>query len=207
MAFIVFEGIDASGKSTLLELLSQKLKDKGILALNTKEPGGTAIGSQIRQLLLDKKYSQLDPLSETLLYYADRKQHVEEFIKPQLKKGYWVLSDRYWASTSAYQCGGRGIDDKFVKILKDKVCKNCEPDLWLLLDSKVELSLKRLLTKKDSSKDRLESEPLSFHQRVRDYYLKLSQKDPDRWLVLEASQSPQQLLQKLWSTLQSKKLV
>ena len=135
MAFIVFEGIDASGKSTLLELLSQKLsqelsqksKDTGALVLKTKEPGGTHIGGQIRQMLLDKGHSQLDSVSETLLYYADRKQHVEEFIKPNLKKGHWILSDRYWASTSAYQCGGRGIDEEFVKILRNQVCQTANP--------------------------------------------------------------------------------
>lgn len=204
MAFIVFEGIDASGKSTLLKLLLQKLQEEGIGALTTKEPGGTKIGAQIRHLLLDKKHSELDPLAETLLYYADRQQHVEEFIKAQLKKGHWVLSDRYWASTSAYQCGGRGIDEEFIKKLRDKVCKNCEPDLWVLLDSPVELSLKRLLANK---KDRMESEPQSFHQRVRDYYLKLSKEDPDHWLVLPADQDPQQLLQKLWKSLQDKKLI
>ena len=204
MAFIVFEGIDASGKSTLIQLLSKKLKEHGISVLETKEPGGTKIGSRIRKLLLDKNNSELNPLSETLLYYADRKQNIEELIKKGLEQGQWVLSDRYWASTSAYQCGGRGIDEDFVEGLRRKICQNCEPDLWVLLDSKVDLSLKRLSSK---NRDRLEAEPQTFHQRVRNYYLKLSKKEPSQWLVLDADQSSEELLKKVWRELQNKKLL
>ena len=152
MAFLVFEGIDASGKSTLLDLLCQRLAEKGIAFVKTKEPGGTQIGKQIRNLLLDKENVNLNPLSETLLYYADRRQHIEELIQAHLKKNQWVLSDRYWASTSAYQCGGRGIDEKFIESLRRQVCQDCEPDIWVLLDAPIEITLKRLsVSKKDRS--------------------------------------------------------
>ena len=203
MAFLVFEGIDASGKSTLLNLLCEKFQNEGIAFTQTREPGGTKTGGKIREFLLEKQNTLLDPLAETFLYYADRKQNIEELIKPSLKKGLWVLSDRYWASTSAYQYGGRGIDESFIKQLRKKVCADCEPDLWLLLDLPVEEALKRLSSRKDN-RDRFEMEKKAFHQRVRGYYLKLAKQEPSKWLVLDAVKPPAQLLEQLLSHLQQK---
>lgn len=207
MAFLVFEGIDGSGKSTLLHLLCETFKKEDLTFVKTREPGGTSIGEKIRKTLLEKQNTALDPLAETLLYYADRKQHIEEIIKPSLKKGVWVLSDRYWASTSAYQCGGRGIDENFINHLKKKVCSHCEPDLWVLLDLPVEESLKRLLTSKKNSRDRFEEEDKAFHQKVRDYYLKLAKQDSSKWLVLNAEKPPTQLLEQILSHLKQKAIL
>ena len=206
MAFLVFEGIDGSGKSTLIDLFCAKLEEKKLSFVKTKEPGGTKIGQEIRNLLLEKSHIHLSSISETLLYYADRRQHIEEFIKPHLKKNITVVSDRYWASTSAYQCGGRNINEGFVESLKQQVCQDCEPDLWILLDLPIEITLKRLfLSKKD--RDRMEMENSSFHQRVRDYYLNLAKKDPEKWLVLSGKKSPSILLEELLSHLKSKKIL
>ena len=201
MAFLVFEGIDASGKSTLLDLLCKTFQDKGLAFVKTKEPGGTKNGEKIRKILLEKHNFILDSLAETLLYYADRRQHIEELVKPSIKKDLWVLSDRYWASTSAYQCGGRGVDESFVQSLQKQICEACEPDLWILLDLPIEEALKRLFVSKKDNRDRLEMENSAFHQRVRDYYLKLAQKEPAKWLVLDATKPTAWLLEQLLSYL------
>ncbi|MBC6415983.1 MAG: dTMP kinase [Bdellovibrionales bacterium] len=205
MAFIVFEGVDASGKSLLLNLFTKELQNFGIQFIQTKEPGGTKIGQQIRKILLEKKNKKLDSLAETLLYYADRQQHIQEVIAPQLKNKLWVISDRYWASSSAYQSGARAVSKKLVNTLKEEVCKNYQPDLWVLLDICVEMSLKRLSRKE--AKDRLESEHAGFHQVVRDSYLKLAKSQPEKWLILDASQDPKKLLKDLMSHLKSKALL
>ena len=205
MAFLVFEGIDGSGKSTLLNLLSEQLKKQGLNPVCTREPGGSFTGEKIREILLAKQNTSLDSLAETLLYYADRKQHIEEVIKPSLNKGFWLLSDRYWASTSAYQCGGRGVEENFINQLKENTCSDCEPDLWILLDLPVEISLKRLLVSRKNNRDRFEREEQAFHQRVRDYYLKLAHGDPSKWLLLDATLSPEELLEKLLSYLKERK--
>ena len=201
MAFLVFEGIDASGKSTLLDLLCKTFQDKGLAFVKTKEPGGTKNGEKIRKILLEKHNFILDSLAETLLYYADRRQHIEELVKPSIKKDLWVLSDRYWASTSAYQCGGRGVDESFVQSLQKQICEACEPDLWILLDLPIEEALKRLFVSKKDNRDRLEMENSAFHQRVRDYYLKLAQQEPAKWLVLDATKPTAWLLEQLLSYL------
>ena len=203
MAFLAFEGIDSAGKSSLLRLLAKELEAKGLPALATREPGGTATGQAIRKILLSKQAP--DPLTETLLYYADRKQHIEERIKPALKKGLWVLSDRYWASTSAYQSGARGVDEELIDSLRQTVCRALEPDLWILLDLPVKTALKRL--SKQTERDRFEKEKAEFHQKVRDYYLKLAKKDPGRWLILQAENPPEKLLREILLHLQKKALL
>ena len=204
MAFLVFEGIDGSGKSTLLELLYNRLKQQRLPVVKTKEPGGTQIGENIRKLLLDRGNVRFSTLAETLLYYADRRQHIEEFIKPNLKKDITVISDRYWASTSAYQCGGRNISESFVEILRKQVCWDCEPDLWVLLDLPVEIALKRLYLSKKDTRDRMEMENSAFHQRVKDYYMNLATKDPSKWLVLSGEKASSVLLEELLAHLQKR---
>ena len=207
MAFIVFEGIDGSGKSTLIDLFCEKLEEKKLPFIQTREPGGTKIGQKIRNLLLEKSNTNLSALSETLLYYADRKQHIEEFIKPHLQKNINVISDRYWASTSAYQCGGRNISESFVETLITEICQDCQPDLWILLDLPVEITLKRLFVTKKDNRDRMEMENRSFHEKVRDYYLKLAKKNPDKWLILSGEKAPSLLLEELIAHLKSKKIL
>lgn len=207
MPFLVFEGIDASGKSTLIQALEKELQQRKIKPVVTKEPGGSALGLKIRSLLIEKSSQPPSPHAEVLLYFADRSQHIQEVIKPALEREAWLISDRYWASTFAYQCGGRKMDEEWVLSLKKSTCPDsCEPDLWILLDLPVESSLDRLQTTR-THRDRFELEKKEFHQGVRDYYLKLSQQSPDSWLVLDALQPPQKLLEKILVTLKEKNIL
>ena len=207
MAFLVFEGVDGSGKTTLIQSLSEFLKKKGTPFMITREPGGTEVGQEIRALLLKKRQLPPLPAVETLLYYADRKQHVDQVIQPALKRGKWILSDRYWASTSAFQCGGRGENENFVNLLKERICGTCQPDLWVLLDLPVEQSLKRLNKSSNQELDRFEVESREFHQRIRDYYLKLSRENQKKWLILDATQSSEQILSDLLAQLKKRNLL
>jgi len=207
MAFIVFEGVDGSGKSSLIDVFSKELKKRGVSFIKTKEPGGTPIGKQIRQLLLNRDNNALNPLSETLLYYADRKQHIQDLIAPARHQKKWILSDRYWASTSAYQCGGRAVSESFVESLKKQICGDYQPDLWVLLNLPLEISLKRLTHANKNQPDRMEQENSAFHQKVKDYYLKLAQKEPEQWLILDSRENSPQLLTKLISHLEKKGLL
>jgi len=204
MAFIVFEGVDGSGKSSLIQDFLKELKKRELSFVQSKEPGGSLIGQKIRKLLLDRNNNTLNPLAETLLYYADRAQHIQDVIAPALEKKKWVILDRYWASTSAYQCGGRRISESFVWSLMKEVCKKHQPDLWVLLDLSLEISLKRLNHSSSKKIDRMEQEKPDFHQRVKNYYLKLAQQEPEKWLILNSSEKPSQLLKQLISQLEKK---
>ena len=203
MAFLAFEGVDGSGKSVLIKGFSKVLKKKGIAFVVTREPGGTETGREIRSILLKKRRIPPSPSVEILLYYADRKQNVDQVIKPALRRGEWALSDRYWASTSAFQCGGRAEKEDFVNFLRERVCGECQPDLWVLLDLPVEESLKRL-KKRAKSPDHFEMEDRRFHQKVRNYYLQLARRDQKRWLILDARLSPDRLLSVLTERLEER---
>ena len=202
MAFLAFEGIDGAGKTTLIKALSKELKKKGIHPFITKEPGGTKVGKQIRRILLKKTTSPPSPQTEILLYYADRNQNIKENIKPALKKGQWVISDRYWASTAAYQYGGRKTGKNLIDYLTREVCGNCQPDLWILLDIPLKESLNRL-----NNKDRFEEEKISFHRKIKIYYLKLAKSHPDQWLVLSGLKSPKELVNIILNHLTKKNLI
>ncbi|MFN2341467.1 MAG: dTMP kinase [Halanaerobium sp.] len=173
--FITFEGIEGSGKSTQINLLADHLQDKGYDVLVSREPGGTALGEKIRQLLLDPQYDSMDYRTEILLYAADRAQHVKEKIKPALEQGKIVISDRFADSNLAYQAAGRGLDYEMVYQINDWVIDSTWPDLTFVLDIDIKEGLKRAraLTP-DAAGDRLEREVDDFHQRVRDAYLKMA---------------------------------
>ena len=203
MAFLVFEGTDGSGKTTLIKSFISELKKRNITPVLTKEPGGTNLGISIRDILL-KQENPPHPLSELLLYFADRKQNIEERIKPALSKGKWVVSDRYWASAYAFQHAGRKVDSSFMISLKNFVCKGCEPDLWILLDLPVEFSLKRLQLSRKGLLDRFELEEKDFHERVRQAYLELAEKEKDKWLILKAEKSPEALVKDILLHLKEK---
>lgn len=208
MGFVVFEGIDGSGKSSLIVSLSKDLKKRGLNLNLTKEPGGTVLGQKIRKLLIEHTPHPPTAQAENLLYFADRSQHIKEVIEPTLKKGEWLISDRYWASTFAYQCGGRQINEKFVSSLHKLLCPpECEPDLWILLDLPVEVSLQRMEKERKNQRDRFELEERDFHQRVRDYYLKIAQSNPKNWLVVDACQAPEQILKKIIKDLENRNLL
>ena len=167
--FIVFEGIDGSGKTTQINELSKWLLGTNLIPKNnqlfiTREPGGTELGKSIRSLLLDTSKSKSpDSITELLLYAADRSQHVNEIIRPTLKKGDWVISDRFCGSTLAYQGYGRKLDIKLIKDLENIATQGLSPDITFLLDIPVEESIKRRLNKKD---DRIEKEGKEFLSNV-----------------------------------------
>ena len=186
--FITFEGIEGSGKTTQINFLADYLKEQGHDVLISREPGGTALGEKIRQLLLDPQYDSMDYRTEILLYAADRAQHVKEKIKPALKQGKIVISDRFVDSNLAYQAVGRGLDYEMVYQINDWVIDSCWPDLTFILDIDIKEGLKRARAlSSDSAGDRLEREVDEFHQRVRDAYLEMAEKE--RFALVDAGGS------------------
>jgi dTMP kinase len=204
MAFIVFEGLDGAGKSTLIRALSQNLERLNQTFVLTREPGGTRLGDEIRQLLLRTQGEAPIPRAELLLYQAGRAQHVDCVIGPALKKGQWVLCDRYSASSIAFQCGGRNMNQAEVEWLNNYSTGSLVPDLWVLLDLDADTAKARMAGRE---LDRFELEHRDFHQRVRDSYLRLAKAEPAKWLVLSALDTPEQLEQKLISEMQSRGLL
>lgn len=185
--FIVVEGIEGSGKSTLSKRLKVSLEKAGQKVLLTREPGGTKIGQAIRTLLLSdpQEGASMDFKTELLLFFADRAQHIKEVILPALKVGQIVLCDRYFYSTLAYQHYGRGLERGMIDTLIKLVVGTTTPDLVILVDLDPEIALTR--AKSRSSLDRIEKEDISFHTRIRDGFLKLAKEDVDRFLVLDGT--------------------
>lgn len=204
MRFIAFEGLDGSGKSTLIEGLKSELNRQGVQCRVTREPGGSPLGDELRQILLRLHGDTPAPRTELLLYQAIRAQHVEKLIRPTLQEGSWVLSDRYAASSVAFQSGGREISTTDVEKLNEFSTGGLQPDLYVLLDVSVEESLRRRQGREvrtGQSMDRFEREKQDFHQRVREAYLALAKKDSARWLVISSQQKPAEVLQQLLSEL------
>lgn len=200
MAFIVFEGLDGSGKSTLMKCLSQALTERKIEHELTREPGGTALGDQLRDLIVAKGPQAPTGRAELLMYEASRAQLVETWIKPRLESGKWILSDRYAASSLAFQAGGRSIKEEDVLWLNQFATLGLEPDLYILLDISIEESKRRRKERQDKTgvqEDRIEAEKDDFHIRVRDQFLKLAKKNPKQWFVLSAELSTEEMLVKV----------
>ncbi len=208
MIFLAFEGLDGSGKSSLMKQLENALSEKKIGFIKTREPGGTAVGDALRELILKKSDQAPTPRTELLMYEASRSQHVDKIIKPALAAQKWVLCDRFSASSIAFQAGGREIFEPQVEWLNNFATDGLFPDLNILLDLTVLESQKRRQNRLDQSgigEDRIESEADSFHERVRQGFLKQSVRTPLKWLVLDASQTPEQLFRILLAELQARK--
>ena len=188
--FITFEGIEGSGKSTQMTLLAESLAKLGHPCLLSREPGGPPISERIRDILLDPGHSAMLPETEVLLYAASRVQHTGEWILPALEDGKIVLCDRYYDSTFAYQGAARRQDLHFIRLLTEYATFGSVPDLTFLLDLPVEQGLARI---QGRALDRLERESLAFHQRVREQYLRLAQKEAARFAVLDATLEPSAL--------------
>ena len=190
--FITFEGIDGSGKSTQLRLLNNFLRANGWNALVTREPGGTPVGLRLRAALLDAT-EEVDPLTELLVFAADRAQHVRRVIRPALENGHIVISDRYADATVAYQGAGRGFSPELIAEIVQLATEGLKPDLTVLFDVDIEESTTRTTrrsTGRSSSKsgrDRLDIENAEFHSRVRDAYLQIARAEPERVKVIDAS--------------------
>lgn len=189
-AFITFEGIDGCGKSTQLRLLASELRMRGLEVVSTREPGGTPLGKRIRNLLLDPQI-EVDPLSELLLFAADRAQHVRTLLAPAIESGSVVVSDRYADATVAYQGAGRSFTTEMIEQVIRLATGGLKPDLTLIFDLPVAECLARTSrrTETDNKTDRLDAEDAAFHTRVRDGYLKLAAAEPERVRIINASGS------------------
>ena len=188
--FLTFEGGEGSGKTTQIQLLAQALKARGLVCVTTREPGGTEIGTEIRKILLDGKNHHLDALAELMLYAADRAQHIGETIRPALEAGKIVLCDRFTDATVAYQGFGRELDLKLITELNQLATGGLKPDRTYLLDLPVEAGLARAkarLQRQKSSEGRFEAEALSFHEKVREGYLRLAREETRRIRVVDAT--------------------
>jgi dTMP kinase len=186
--FISFEGGEGSGKSTQTKLLKEWLEKNGEAVLLTREPGGTPLGNQLREILLDNKTGLISPRAEALMYAADRANHVFAKIRPALDKGEIVITDRYFDSSVAYQGAGRVLLPAEVARISRWATESLTPTLTIILDLPAEIGLARL-----DSTDRLESEPLAFHERVRQEYLNLANTDPERFMIVDASLAIEQI--------------
>ena len=190
--FITFEGPEGSGKTTQMGLLRDYLEEKGYPVLATREPGGTSIGDQIRAILLDPRNTEMRPASEALLFSAARAQIVHQVIRPHLQRGGIVLCDRYADSTLAYQGYGHGLDLEMLHTITALATGGLKPDLTIYLDIDVEEGLRRKLAAHEAERaewNRLDQQELDFHRRVREGYLEMAAREPDRWLVIDATQS------------------
>ena len=199
--FLVFEGLDGSGKSTLIKLLDLELRQKGIRTRLTREPGGTPLAEDIRRILLRTDAEVPAPETELLLYSASRAQHVARVIKPALESGEWVLCDRFSASTVAFQCYARGLSRDHVNWLNHFAEQGSSPDLTFLVDVTVDESSRRQGKRIEGggeAADRMEREARDFHERVRQGYLAQSEEDAkaglNRWSKLDGTKSPDELL-------------
>lgn len=191
--FIVFEGIDGSGKTTQLKLLGQKLESRGCQVVYTREPGGTRVGELIREIVLNPEFNELVPRAEALLYAAARAQHVEQVIMPALKEGKIVLCDRYLDSSIAYQGFGRGVDIALLEQINEPATAGLVPDLVLILDFCCENGMDRI-SLSGRIVDRIEGEQRAFHKKVRSGYLELASKDPARYRIIDANRTVEQVL-------------
>ena len=196
--FITFDGIEGCGKTTQLRLAETWLRSCGAPVLATAEPGGTPLGVKIREILLNRRSWNISAEAELLLFTAARAQHVAETIIPALQEGKWVLCDRYTDATLAYQGFGRGINAGLIQWLNDFSSHGLEPELTLLFDLPIETGLRRARRRAagsapDRAEDRFEQEDKDFHERVRDGYLRLAEAAPERFRIVDASGSPEEI--------------
>ena len=194
--FVTFEGIEGCGKTTQIRHLTAHLEGKRQPFLLTREPGGTAISDRIRQILLSSENSLMEPATEFFLYAAARAQHIAEVVLPALRNGKTVLCDRFADATLAYQGFGRGLNLAWLEEIHNRFLQGLKPDLTFLLDLPVEEGLRRAWKRMENQavkEDRFEKEDLAFHQRVREGYLFLARREPNRIVVLDGMKDEQTL--------------
>ena len=204
--FITFEGIEGSGKSTVASMVREALERAGIETLATREPGGTELSERIRTILLDPAMTGMDPRAELLLYLASRAQLVEKTIRPALEQGTSVICDRFMDASVAYQGWARGIGEAVVEELNAFTLGSIVPDRTFLLDLPVEQGFERGPERREGegtrSKDRLEREDRSFHEKVREGYLRLAERNPERIVTVNASASLEEVYGVIFRNLQ-----
>ena len=198
--FITLEGGEGSGKSTCITFITAWLESQGIDYVVTREPGGTPLAEEIRELILSHRDEKMHDETELLLMFAARSQHINEKIKPAIEQGMWVISDRFVDSSYVYQGAARGGDLGKIEQLSQWVLQGCEPDATLLFDVPVNIGLSRV--QKRSQSDRLDDEPVAFHQMVREAFLQRAQTS-DHYCVIDASQSIDEVNQAVQIQLES----
>ncbi|MFT7388333.1 MAG: dTMP kinase [Candidatus Endobugula sp.] len=198
--FLTIEGTEGVGKSTNVAFIQSYLKKQGIDIITTREPGGTPLAEEIRDLLLNNRDEKMDETAELLLVFAARAQHLQTVILPALKQGQWVLCDRFTDATYAYQGGGRGLDIQLIELLEQKIQGNVRPDLTLLLDIDVSFGLARAGQRGEL--DRFENERVDFFERVRQSYLARASAHPQRYGIVDASQPLSEVQRQIVACLQ-----
>lgn len=199
--FITFEGPEGSGKSTQLRRLAARLRSEGSTVLETAEPGGTAIGMQIRRVLLDAKNHELRPTTELLLMFAARAQNVDELILPALSRGEIVLCDRFTDSSLVYQGAARGLGAEVVYEVDRIACRGLVPDLTIVVDIATELGLERARARNQNTQDvetRLDEQAIEFHRKVRDAYLQLASDEPRRVKLIDGAGTQEGVEKEVW---------
>lgn len=199
--FITFEGMDGCGKTTQMYRLARRLAALGREVVETAEPGGTAIGQQIRSVLLDARNHDLSPMAELLLYFASRAQNIDELIRPSLDSGAVVLADRFTDSSTAYQGYGRGLGPQTVRELERIACRGVKPDLTLVIDIDLETSLARARSRNVAAatiETRMDEQAIEFYERVRDAYRLMAAAEPQRFRVINGRGAVDAIESEIW---------
>jgi dTMP kinase len=196
--FITLEGGEGAGKSTQLRILCKRLSAAGIEAVSTREPGGSTGAEAIRALLVNGEPDRWSAMSETLLMYAARRDHIERTIRPALERGAWVVSDRFADSSRAYQGAGGGVSPDFLALMETHVLEQTRPDLTLILDLPVEEGLARA-GQRGGGEARFEAKGAPFHQRLREAFLTIARTEPERCVLIDAMADPEAVSEAVWS--------
>ncbi len=202
--FVTFEGGEGSGKSTAIKSLVEKLKQEGFDILLTREPGGTPISEQIREVILNKENTNMDPVTEAYLYAASRRQHVIEKVRPALKDGKLVLCDRFLDSSLAYQGGARGLGFDMILDINKHAIDGLFPDVTIFFDLKPEIGLARINANSGREINRLDVEKMEFHLKVREAFLSLAKIYPERYAIIDASKSPEEVVEEAYDAIKAK---
>lgn len=202
--FITFEGGEGSGKSTAIKRIVAQLEKEGYQVVLTREPGGTPISEEIRNVILDKKNTDMDPRTEALLYAASRRQHIVQKILPALKEGKLVLCDRFLDSSLAYQGGARGLGIENVLNVNLFATEGLEPDLTVLFDISPEEGLARIAANSGREINRLDVEKLSFHKKVREAFRTLAKANPKRYAIIDASKNKEAVYQEAYQAIEER---
>jgi dTMP kinase len=201
--FITFEGGEGAGKSTQVRRLAARLAAEGREVVTTREPGGSPGAEAIRELVLKGSADRWSPVTETLLMYAARRDHIERVIRPALERGAWVICDRFADSTRAYQGGAGGVDDRLISALEAHIVADVRPDLTLVFDLPAEVGLARAHARAGAEM-RFESKGVAFHQRLRDAFCEIAAREPDRCAVVDAAGSMDEVEADVWTAVQER---